>query len=91
MNTYQIKVYGEVQGVFFRATAKKKADELRLKGWVKNNADGHVEILVQGEDSRINEFIAWCKVGPSKAQVDKVDIEKKDSSPFRDFEIIRGR
>ena len=48
----KIKVFGKVQGVFYRATTKSVADDLRLTGWVRNEADGSVSIIAQGD--RVN-------------------------------------
>ncbi|MCK5019798.1 MAG: acylphosphatase [Candidatus Peribacteraceae bacterium] len=48
--SYQIIINGRVQGVFFRATAKKVADELEICGWVKNTDDGCVEIHAKGDE-----------------------------------------
>ena len=86
-----LKVYGEVQGVFFRAQTKKKADELGLVGWVKNEADGSVKVVAQGEDERLNQLIDWCYNIPS-ANVERIEIHwsdpLKDLQEFKDFRII---
>ena len=64
-------VRGRVQGVFFRASAQREARRLGLTGWVKNTSDGSVEILVEGEDERVREFLQWAQKGPSAARVRK--------------------
>ena len=84
----RIKVYGLVQGVFFRFNTKEKAKELGLKGWVKNMEDGSVEILVEGNEEKIKELIEWCKSGPGMARVDKVDVEEDvTKEKLKKFEI----
>lgn len=68
-------VAGKVQGVFYRASAAQKANELKIGGWVRNRSDGMVEILAEGEENLLHEFINWCHKGPSGAQVDRVNIQ----------------
>lgn len=67
-------IVGKVQGVFYRREAQKIAQELNLSGWVKNEPDGNVSILVQGEKTFVDQFIEWSRIGPSSAQVRKVEI-----------------
>ena len=84
----RIKVYGLVQGVFFRFNTKEKADELGLKGWVRNKGDGSVEILTEGPNEKVEELIKWCKDGPGMSRVDKVEVEEDvTKEKLRKFEI----
>ncbi|WP_420576316.1 acylphosphatase [Ekhidna sp.] len=76
MIALRIKVTGRVQGVFFRASTKEKADELGVKGWVRNEPDGSVLIEAEGEEFKMNEFREWCSIGPPAAHVK--DILVKD-------------
>lgn len=91
MPTIHLLVKGEVQGVFFRATAKKIADKLDLTGWVKNTNDGDVEAIATGSQQQLDEFISWCKKGPERAEVEDVIVTPQKEISFTDFEIIRGR
>jgi len=68
-------VKGRVQGVFFRVEAKRKADELGLTGWVRNNPDGTVEAVAEGEDDMLKRFIEWCHEGPGRASVSGVEVK----------------
>ncbi|MBU3967533.1 MAG: acylphosphatase [Euryarchaeota archaeon] len=52
-----VLVSGTVQGVFFRASAKKIADELHLTGWVRNLDDGRVEAIIEGEQEKVFKMI----------------------------------
>ena len=70
-----IKIFGQVQGVFFRHSAKREAERLGLTGWVRNNDDGSVEIRAEGPRDKLEEFIVWCKKGPPAAKVERVEIE----------------
>ncbi|MFI5171693.1 MAG: acylphosphatase [Chitinophagales bacterium] len=86
----RIRVSGKVQGVFYRASAKRKADELDLIGWVKNDDDGTISIYVAGEEEIVNEFIEWCKTGPPMAEVSKVDVEEAEEEKLNGFEQRRS-
>ena len=81
-------IRGRVQGVFFRRSARAKARELGLLGWVRNAEDGNVEILAEGEPEKIDEFLKWCREGPPFAKVDSVTVEEQESKKeFTDFEV----
>ena len=71
-----ITVHGRVQGVWFRAGTKEKAEELGLTGWVMNRPNGTVEIHAQGEKSQLENFIAWCRQGTPAAKVTSLDIDR---------------
>lgn len=82
-----IKVFGKVQGVFFRGSAKIKAEEFAVIGWVKNCDDGSVEVMAQGEKKQVDQFIKWCKKGPPFAKVEKVEVDFRQDEDFPDFSI----
>jgi acylphosphatase len=84
----QLFVRGRVQGVFFRASTQREAKRLGLTGWVKNRADGSVEVLAEGEEDDLKELIAWANRGPSAARVERVDVRWRGfSGDFFDFRI----
>ena len=89
MPTVHLQIEGQVQGVFYRATAKKVADHLGLNGWVRNMPGGSVEATVNGPDEALTAFIDWCKKGPPKAVVENVVVTPKPDDGFRGFEVIR--
>jgi len=70
-----IKVYGLVQGVFFRYTTRKVARKLNLSGYVKNMPDGSVFIEAEGPEDKLKELLKFAKVGPKYARVDRVEHE----------------
>jgi acylphosphatase len=81
-------VKGRVQGVFFRAASQREARRLGLTGWVRNLSDGTVEVVAEGEDDRLKEFIQWAQRGPSAARVDRVETRWRGySGEFTDFRI----
>ncbi len=84
----RIKISGEVQGVFFRVKTQEKAEELGLSGWVKNEADGTVKILTEGEPERLEELIKYCQSGHKFAKVERVDVKwEQASGEFKGFDI----
>lgn len=88
--TLQIIVTGAVQGVYFRQSAKEKAMSLDIKGTVRNTPDGSVIIVASGEHNDLQLLIEWCYVGPLRAEVADVHVEKVSYMTFNDFKIIRG-
>lgn len=82
-----IKVYGQVQGVFFRSTAKAEAEKLGIKGFTRNEPDGTVYIEAEGDENSLEKFLSWCHSGPEVAQVEKVDINEAPTKNFKDFYI----
>ncbi|MBF0612502.1 MAG: acylphosphatase [Magnetococcales bacterium] len=68
----RVQVFGKVQGVWYRESTRKKAEELGVKGWVRNRADGSVEALLQGPAAAVHALVAWCHQGPPLAEVTQV-------------------
>ena len=91
MGTARAHVYvtGYVQGVFFRHSTAKRARSAGLTGWVKNLADGRVEVLIQGERDAVESFIEWCKQGPAHAIVERIEVEWEPvSADFSGFQAL---
>jgi len=88
-DTYAVHlfVHGRVQGVFFRASTQKAAEDLELTGWVKNCDDGSVEILAEGSREKLEELIAWCRHGPPMASVSKIDLNWIEAEGLSSFDI----
>ncbi|MEQ8534585.1 MAG: acylphosphatase [Imperialibacter sp.] len=85
MVCYQIRVVGKVQGVFYRASTKTVADELGVKGWVKNEVDNSVLIEAEGTKDKLIDLMAWCKKGPLHAKVDsieRIEVDLKHHNVF---------
>jgi acylphosphatase len=84
-------VTGIVQGVYYRHNTKRKADEMRLAGAVRNLPDGSVEIVAEGSEAQIEKLIEWCRQGPRGAFVEKVDVQWHETSgDFENFSILLG-
>jgi acylphosphatase len=74
-----VYIEGEVQGVFFRDSTRRKADKLDLNGWVKNMPDGRVEAVFEGASEDVREMLDWCKGGPPQASVEDVTTEHEQA------------
>ena len=75
MKHIKIKVIGKVQGVFFRASTKAVADQMGVKGLVKNEKDGSVYIEAEADATILEMFLEWCNEGPDKSKVESVEVE----------------
>ncbi len=83
-----VLIFGRVQGVWFRASTKQKADELGLTGWVRNTHNGCVEAIFEGDESQVNKMVNWCHNGPPLSKVEKVEIKNQNhSNRFKGFSI----
>lgn len=89
MKHLNITIYGKVQGVFFRISAKAVADQLKVKGLVKNMPDGSVYIEAEGDDFSLESFLEWCNEGPLQATVQKVEVVEGEVKNYRNFEILK--
>ena len=78
-----------MQGVFYRASTKEKADQLGLAGEERNLADGSVEVLVAGETDAVNRLVQWCHEGPPRAEVTSVNVTDIEPAVFDGFRIVR--
>lgn len=72
--TQHVKIFGRVQGVFFRESMSREAQRLGITGWVRNCRDGTVEAVIQGTPAEVAAMIEWARVGPERAQVERVEI-----------------
>ena len=96
----QYEVFGKVQGVFFRKYTKQIADQLGLKGYVRNTSRGTVVGEIVGPANAVEEFKIWlCTTGSTKSKIEKCEFSKDehyvvvddDSCTFQDFQIIRNK
>ncbi|CCI81801.1 acylphosphatase [Lactobacillus hominis] len=90
METKQIRVTGLVQGVGFRWTTQMVANDLGIKGTVKNNMDGSVTIVAQADPLKLAQFISKVKASPTPAgRVDNIEVKNlPDQKPFHSFTVI---
>mgnify|MGYP001472872986 CR=1 FL=1 len=81
-------IQGQVQGVFFRHQTQQLATKLNITGWIRNNSDGTVEGIFQGEEKVLKEILAFCNKGPAMAHVDKVTVQWEEvTNEYLEFTI----
>ena len=86
----KIIVKGTVQGVFFRQFVKEHADKLKLTGFCRNLENNDVEIIVEGEQDKIDRLASLVKKGPEHSQIRDVQVEeRKWSGEFENFKILK--
>ena len=73
MPTLHLVIHGRVQGVWFRESMRQEAERLGVTGWVRNRSDGTVEAVVQGDAAGLDALLAWCRVGPPLARVERIE------------------
>ena len=78
MSGVRIRVHGRVQGVFFRNWTLDRARALGIRGWVRNRADGSVELVAFGDDIAVEELVAACRTGPPAAKVERIDVNPEE-------------
>ena len=83
-------VSGKVQGVFFRATTARMAEQLGVRGWARNRADGSVEVLALGNAESLEALTAWLRKGPPLAQVNNVTEQEEDAARYADVRDFRS-
>ncbi|WP_214072078.1 acylphosphatase [Mucilaginibacter sp. dw_454] len=89
MKHLDITVKGKVQGVMYRAATKAVADQLGVRGSVKNQPDGDVVIEAEGEPAMLDMFIDWLHEGPQNAEVSSVESHEGELKNYRNFEVLK--
>jgi acylphosphatase len=84
----RIVVHGRVQGVFFRDTTRRMAEQRRLAGWVRNNPDGTVEGVFEGEPEAVDRLVAFCRAGPRGADVAHVEVFDEEPEGLQGFKLL---
>jgi acylphosphatase len=76
-----------VQGVFFRDTARRRAEAAGVAGWIRNTPDGAVEAVFEGEPDAVEEMVEFCRHGPSRAEVASVEVVEEQPQDLSGFEV----
>ena len=85
---FHVIVFGRVQGVGFRYSTIRAATKLGVVGWVRNRADGTVEVYCEGEPDQISRFLTWLAKGPPGSSVSRIEKKKvKSLQTYRSFII----
>jgi acylphosphatase len=82
-----VTISGEVQGVFFRETARRKATEAGVAGWITNRSDGRVEAVFEGPAEAVDELVEFCRQGPTAATVEDVDVQTEEPESLSGFDV----
>jgi acylphosphatase len=89
MKHIKIRITGKVQGVSFRQTTKAIADQMGVRGMIKNEKDGSVYMEAEGDDTSLEVFQEWCNEGPDRAKIENVEVTSGELKNYRNFEIIK--
>ena len=87
MTRVRVRIRGRVQGVFFRAEARERAESLGVAGWIGNASDGSVEAVFEGDDEQVESLLAWCRRGPAGARVDEVETVREEPAGETGFQV----
>lgn len=87
MNRVRVIVSGEVQGVSYRDACRRAALERQVGGWVRNRADGSVEAVFEGAPEAVDAMVAWARLGPPMAAVDRVELFPESPAGLAGFTI----
>jgi len=83
----RVIVHGRVQGVFFRDTMRRQAQQRGVSGWVRNNRDGTVEAVFEGEPDAVEELVEFSRRGPRGAAVERVDVHDEKPEGLTAFDV----
>jgi acylphosphatase len=87
MKADNVVVTGLVQGVGFRWSARRAAERIGVRGWVRNRADGSVELHVEGDEERVAAMLAWLRRGPDGAVIRELEVVETATEDLERFEI----
>ena len=82
-----VMISGDVQGVFFRETTRRKATEAGVSGWITNRSDGRVEAVFEGPAEAVDELVDYCRSGPTAATVEHIDVKPEEPESLSGFEV----
>ena len=85
----RVVAHGHVQGVWFRESARQRAEQLGVAGWVRNRPDGAVEAELEGDAEDVDVLVSWFRRGPARARVDSVEVEELPPTGERGFAARR--
>ncbi len=87
MTRKRVVVSGRVQGVFFRDTARRRAESAGVAGWISNRPDGAVEAVFEGDPAAVDGLVEFCRRGPSRAEVASVEVEEEEPEGLSGFSV----
>lgn len=87
MTRRRVVVHGRVQGVFFRDSVRRLAQQHGVSGWVSNRWDGAVEAVFEGEEAAVERLVAFCRKGPRRADVESVEVSAEAAEGLSGFTV----
>jgi len=82
-----VTITGEVQGVFFREGARRKATEAGVAGWITNRSDGRVEAVFEGPAEAVEDLVEFCRDGPTAATVEDIEVQTEEPEGLSGFDV----
>ena len=83
----RVVVHGRVQGVFFRETTRRLAEDEGVSGWVRNTWEGTVEVVLEGPPDAVERLVAFVHRGPPSAEVERVEVFEEDEEGLTGFAV----
>jgi acylphosphatase len=84
----RVVVHGQVQGVFFRDSCRREARSRHVAGWVRNNEDGTVEAVFEGDPDAVNTLVDWTHAGTAGAKVSRVEVTEEEPEGLNRFRVV---
>lgn len=82
----KVLVEGDVQGVFFRDECKRQAQRLGVAGSARNLSDGRVEVVIEGDESAVDQMVSWCRQGSSRSEVTGAEVSEEEPQGLTGFD-----
>jgi acylphosphatase len=83
-----VVVHGRVQGVYFRDSVRRLAEQHRVAGWVRNTWEGTVEAVFEGEPADVERLVEFCRKGPRGAAVERLEVSDESPENLEAFRVV---
>ena len=83
----RVVAHGRVQGVFFRDSTRRRAEEAGVAGWVANRPDGAVEAVLEGDRDAVESVVGWMRSGPRGAEVERTEVSEEEAEGLSGFDV----
>ena len=83
----RVVVQGRVQGVFFRDSVRRRAQQRGVAGWIANRRDGAVEAVFEGEPEAVESLVRFTHEGPRGAAVERVEVSDEEPEGLSGFDV----
>ncbi len=87
MQRRRVIAHGRVQGVFFRDSTRREAQRRGVAGWARNNDDGTVEAVFEGDADAVAALVDFCREGPARASVERAEVDDEEPEGLSGFEV----